>query len=734
VKAGRNRRLRRAEKADANKRTLWIAVFLCVWMLVIIGRLAWLQVVRREHYLGMAALHQQKEVKTVPLRGEIVDREGREMAISLFTESVYADLKLLNKDEDRRKAAQKLAPLLGMMESDLLGKLSGNSSFVWIKRKLDPDASKAVREAISAGKLHGVAIQKETQRYYPNDSLASHLVGYVDAYDAGLGGIEQKFNDLLNGKPGVVEFDEDARGRAYNRREIPALNGARIIMTIDSVLQHKVEVLLDEAVRISHAKGAGAIVLDPRTGEILALASLPSFNPNERPKTADDRNRHNRAISWPYEPGSVFKMVSYAAAFEEGLIKPEDRINCGAGEVRIGKRVIRDTKAYGVLSVEDAFAKSSNVCAIRIAQNVGREKLFDYIARFGFGRKTGIELPGESRGIVNPLTAWRIDSIGSVAIGQEVSITLLQGVAAMGAIANRGVWVRPRIVKQIVTQDGRVAYEPKVETRQVVSERTAALTAGILERVVTHGTARHAIKLNGYTAAGKTGTPQKVDERTRAYSQTKFMPSFAGFVPANEPRFAIIVMVDEPVGLHQGGSVAAPIFNMIAEVAIGDYAIPPDDKRFREALVALSEKYESQPDEDADRNPAAAAPIEVQPGPEPKNQADSKTAGPAEVRQERKMEPARVASATGSVSSLPGRASSAPTAKPATATPKTPPGQPVATYVMPDFRGRGVRAVAQACAQMKLVIRLHGSGVAVRQSPAAGAKVRAGDICKVEFQ
>jgi cell division protein FtsI (penicillin-binding protein 3) len=713
MRAKRARR-QQYEKSDTHRRALWIAAGLCVWTLGIIGRLAWLQIADHDHYVARAALNQRREIETVPTRGLIVDRNNHELAISVVSDSLFVDLKQLKEEEDRKKAAQSLSPLLGIGESDLLKKLEGSSSFVWLKRKLDPDASQAIKQTVGANKLHGIAVQKETQRFYPNDSLAAHLVGYVDAYDKGIAGIEHRFDGLLNGKSGEIAFDKDAQGRAYKRTEIPAVNGAQVVLTIDSALQHKVETLLDEAVRMTRAKGGSAIVLEPKTGEILALANVPTFNPNERPKTADDRERHNRAISWPYEPGSVFKLVTYAAAFEEGLIKPDDKINCGGGEITIGKRVIHDTHAYGLLTVEEAFAKSSNIGAIRVAMKMGREKFFDYISRFGFGRKAGIELPGESRGIVNPLADWRIDSIGSVAIGQEISITLLQGAAAIGAIANGGVWVKPHIVKQVVAHDGRVLYEPKIETREVVSPETAQLMTRILERVVTHGTARHAIKLNGYTVAGKTGTPQKVDERTRAYSQTKYMPSFAGFVPGNDPRFAIIVMIDEPQGAHQGGSVAAPVFNLIAEAALGDYAVPPDDKQFRQALVALSEKYESKSKQESEE--------------------DSQT-GPA-----REIKPDDISANISSLPRNPNQAKPAPSPPPSKTTPqvspspRSAPADVVATYVMPDFSGRGVRAVTQACTQMNLVIRLHGSGLAVRQSPAPGAKVRVGDVCRVEFQ
>src|SRR5215475_5763286 len=586
------------QPADAGRRALWIAAALCVWMFMIMGRLAWLQVARYGHYSERAALNQRKEVKVVAARGPIVDREGRELAVSAIADSVYVDLKQLKEGGDRERAARAISSPLGVDQSELLKKLTGDSSFLWLKRKLDPEASRVINEAVAKNNLRGVAIQKESQRFYPNNSLAASVIGYVDSYDNGLAGVEQKYDDLLSGKAGEIAFEKDASGKPYNRSETPAMNGAQVVLTIDAILQHKVEVLLDEAVKMTRAKGAGAIVLDPKTGEILALANVPTFNPNERPDGANDLSRANRAIGWPYEPGSIFKIVTYAAAFEEGLFEPDDMINCGGGQIAIGKRVIRDTHAYGALTIEDAFAKSSNGGAIRVAMRLGREKFFEYISRFGFGRKAGVELPGESRGIVNPLEDWRIDSIGSVAIGQEVSVTLLQIVAAVGAIANRGVWVKPHVVKKIVAQDGRALYEPKIETRQVVSERTAQMMVRLMESVVTHGTARHAINLAGYSVAGKTGTPQKVENGRM--SRTKYMPSFAGFVPATDPRLAIVVMIDEPEGSHQGGSVAAPVFNLIAEAALGDYVIPPDDKAFRDSLAALSKEYESEGGESRD--------------------------------------------------------------------------------------------------------------------------------------
>jgi cell division protein FtsI (penicillin-binding protein 3) len=670
----------RTPKINTRNRILFIALVLFTWVIVIIWRLGWLQVVRNEHYLAKATRNYTKEIELMPARGAILDRNGKELAYSVITDSIFVDLKLLKQEEGRRQAARLLAPVLGQGEGELYAKLKGDGSFVWIKRKVDPETAQLVRSIVDENRLSGVAIKKEAQRFYPNESLAAHLIGYISAEEKGQAGLEQTQDKHLQGKPGEIEFLKDGGGHRFERHETPALNGAQLVTTIDATLQYKVETLLGEALKMTGAKGASAVVLEPATGEILALANAPAFDPNLRPKTADDPLRHNRAISFPYEPGSVFKLVTYAAAFEEGLARPDEMIDCGHGEIAIGKRVIHDVHKYGVISVADAFAKSSNVGAIRIAQRLGQERLFDYISRFGFGNKTGVELPGESRGIVNPLSGWRPDSIGSVAIGQEVSVTLLQAASAMAIIAHGGIWTKPHLVKRLATGDGRVLSELTPETRRVISEETAETMKGLLEGVVTHGTGRHAIQLNGYTSAGKTGTAQKVDEETKRYSKSKYIPSFAGFVPARDPRFVIVVMIDEPVGQHFGGVVAAPVFNLIAEAALGDYGVPPDAAGFRQALVELSKKYAKD----------AVSTESGKESPEPGKSLESEVPRPG--------------------------------------------SDAVRAGVMPDIRGRGVRAVMRACAELNLNVNLRGSGVAVKQKPAPGTIVKEGDECRVEFQ
>ncbi|MBL8169401.1 MAG: transpeptidase family protein [Acidobacteria bacterium] len=717
---------------ETRKRLLWLGLLLVTWMLVIIWRLTWLQVLRHDHYVLEAAHNQQRSVETLATRGSIVDRNGKELAVTVITESLYADLKEFKSEAERQTAAQLLAPVLGYNEAELLKKLTGEARFVWLKRKLDPDKSQAVAEIIKTQKLSALAVKREPLRIYPNEELAASLIGFVGADekndrldDKGLAGLEQTQDTFLHGKPGEIQVAKDGKNRPFGRSEIPALGGAQVVTTIDAALQHKIEVLLDEALHMSKAKAASAIVLDPHNGEVLALANTPGFNPNERPKQADEEARHNRVISWPYEPGSIFKIVTYAAAFEEGKATPTDMLNCGNGEIAIGKRVIHDTHAYGTLTVADAFAKSSNVCAIKLAQRLGKETFADYISRFGFGRKTGIELPAESRGIVNPLTSWRPDSIGSVAIGQEISVTLLQAAGAVATVANRGVWVQPHLVRQVVAPDARVLHEAKPATRQVVSEKTAQMMATVMERVVTHGTARHAIHLAGYTAAGKTGTPQKVDPRTKAYSQTKFMPSFAGFVPATDPKFVIVVMLDEPQGAHQGGSVAAPLFSMIAQIALGDFVVQPDTPEFRSTLVALSKRYETESSKEEElANPNAGEVMgPVAPSAETLSAQAKQT--PAPVANNDRLTSSALPSAN-LAQTKPAQGKAKPAPKPEEA-------DSGALAVMPDFRGRGVRAVMQLSAELRLNVKLQGTGVAVRQTLAPGTRFRPGAECVVEF-
>ena len=709
-------RTKQTAKTSGN-RILIIAFMLVAWMLVIIGRMYWLQVVQHDHYLSRARENQQAQYETMATRGAILDRNGKDLALSVIFDSVFVDQRMLKTDAERQHAATLLSPALEVKEADLIRQMTGSSGFAFLARRIDPEKARAIREIVASNSLKAIGFRKEAQRFYPNEGLAASVLGFVDAANDGQAGLERSQNKLLNGKTGTVEFERDGRNQAYERRETPAIGGATISTTLDAPMQHKIEVLLNEAVKTHGAKGAHAVVMDVATGEILALANAPTFDPNERPKNKEE-NRHNASISFPYEPGSVFKIVTYSAGFEEGKVQLDEKLNCGNGEIRFGARIIRDTHAYGVQLTPDAFAKSSNVCAIKVAQRVGKEKFAEYISKFGFGSKTGIELPAESKGLVRPAEKWNFDSIGSIAIGQEVAVTLLQEAAAVGVIANKGMWTQPHLVRRVVGQDNKLVYEAKPNTRQVVSQQTAENMTVLMQRVVTHGTARHAIELGNYTAAGKTGTPQKA-EKGHGYSRGKFMPTFAGFVPATNPRFVIVVMMDEPLGAHQGGSVSAPIFNMIAQIALGDFAVPPDAQGFRDALVALSNKYESKSAED-EANEANGQNVIIPTEPaSPQMQSVLPKSGNDVM-------------ASPNISSNSSRQN--PTPKPSPSPQQRADLLASAYGLMPDLRGKGLRTVIQTCNQLSLNLKPVGSGVAIKQWPAPGSKVRPGEDCKVEFQ
>jgi cell division protein FtsI/penicillin-binding protein 2 len=726
-----------------------LGLFLVTWMMVIIWRLAWVQVVDHDRYVDQADRNHRRTIVLSPARGSIVDREGKLLAMSVVNNSVLIDQVLFNDiagrnlspAEKERRAAEKrsrvagaLGPLLGMAPSELESRLVGRNQHLWLKRHLDSDVAEKVRELIAGKGLTGIRLVEEVERSYPHQQLAAHLLGYMGADGQseerrGRGGIELRFDDWLKGKRGEVSLLSTGKGQAYERQDLPPAVGATVHLTIDAALQRKAEHLLEQAVRQHRAKGGGVVVMDPATGEILALANAPTFDPNRIDGNVTASPSYvNQAVTSPYEPGSIFKIITYAAGFEEGVIKPEELIDCGNGQMAIGSRIIRDTHPYGRITVEEAFAKSSNVGAIRIAQRLGKQTFHSYIKRFGFGEPTRIDLPGESRGIVHAPEKWRADSIGSVAMGQEISVTLIQAVTAIATIANKGVRVQPHLVRRVVNPDGTtVFYQPEIRRDQVISERTAQLMTRVLERVVTDGTGRHAVQLEGYRAAGKTGTPQKPGPS--GYGAGKYMPSFLGFVPATNPRYAMVVMIDEPAaGAYYGGVVAAPVFSMLAAAALGDHDVMPDETEYRARMDQLVKRFSSGghhpevADGDEIGGGAAGSAGQVNavvPGtPTPFSGGGGAKVGAGEAKPV-----------------APGRSVAARSTPGATGTSKGVIELGDGSFrVMPDLRGRGSRAVTQACIDLQLKLRLSGAGVAVSQSPPAGTRVRAGDECRVTFQ
>jgi cell division protein FtsI (penicillin-binding protein 3) len=557
-----------AWRRTIRQRTLLAGALLAVWAVGIEARLVYLQVVRHDEIVAMADRQQRRTIEAPAKRGDLRDRNGRVLAYSVDVDSVYA---VPSEIADPKRAARELcAALEGCSagdRADLERRLDRKAAFTFVQRFV----SSKVSERIRALDLQGIGLMKESRRFYPGRELAGQVLGWVGTDNVGLGGLEAAYNRMILGAPGKVLVQTDARGRAFNRVERLPTTGATLELTIDEQLQHIVERELADGVAAHKAAGGTAVMMDPATGEILAMASYPFFNPNTFRDVEPDA-RKNRAVTDLYEPGSTFKLVTTAAALEEGVIKPGDLVDTNPGYITIGARRIDDTHRYGVVSFAEAIVKSSNVGAIKVGWNIGAERLDGYVRGFGFGRTASSEFPGESPGIVwNPAKLDK-SALASVSMGYQVGVTPLQMVTATAAVANGGRLMKPRIVRAVVRDGVRTATEP-VEVRRVISPRTAAELTTIMEDVVVHGTGTQAA-VEGYTVAGKTGTAQKLVGG--AYSHTDYNVSFTGFVPSRRPMFALVVVVDTPRnGFYYGGSVSGPIFHRIADAALRHLGVPP---------------------------------------------------------------------------------------------------------------------------------------------------------------
>lgn len=692
---------RRSAQSEAqpdllSRRTLFVAAFVVFWMLGISARLVYLQVSSHEKLVERAQNQQQDAISTGAQRGPLLDRQGRELARSIDMASVFiAPEEFDGKTEADTDGAidcttTRLSPILGMGHGDLKGRISearrNGRRFIWAARRLTLEQAREI-EGLA---LTGVHIRKEPKRFYPNGSLAANVLGFVGLDGNGLGGIEQVYNEKIIGEPGKIVVEKDRRGMAYESTELPGRPGQTIVLTLDQTIQHHAEVALAAAVSQSRAKSGTAIVLDPHTGEILALANAPTFDPNDV-GAATPATRSNWALQNIYEPGSTFKVVAFSAALEKKLAKPGDKIDCQMGSITVAKRVIRDHKPFGTLTIADALAKSSNVAAIKLGMRVGDQTMHDYITRFGFGSRTGIELPGETAGLVRPVSRWQASSIGSVAIGQEVGVTPLQMAAAFGALANDGVRMAPHVIREIRNSSGATIFRPNPEQRRVISKETATALRGMLEGVTLNGTAKKA-QLDGYTAAGKTGTAQKIDPQTRTYSTTKHIASFVGFAPVNDPAVVIIVVIDEPAGAYHGGDVAAPVFREIAEQVLPELDVMPDTD-FENPL------------------PLVASAVE--------------TAEPEQASKQRIEDMRREQSRASTMPQVTDRDSRGGEIVFAVAVNKA--------ILMPDLRGLSVRDVVRACAQLGMQLEAHGEGRVVKQTPELGAELRNGQTIYVDF-
>jgi len=570
-------------------RILAVLLIMALGFCAVALRLVYLQVVERSELTARAERQQERLVKLEPKRGTIFDRMVRELAVSLDVDSVFgipADI------DNPRTLAQQLSRILKENPAALEQRLSSDKRFAWISRKVEPSQARKIKELGS----RDIGLLVESKRFYPKKALAGQVLGFTNMDNKGLEGVELSYDAVLSGMSGWVLAEKDAMGRTVFpggpgfQYKLPK-PGKDIILTIDEVLQHIAEKELDKALAEFHAAGGVCIVMAPRTGELLALtvrsgtSGRPSFNPNT-PQQYKPAEWRNRAVTDVFEPGSIFKPFLAAAALEEHAVHPMERIDCSAGSIQVADRVIKDAHHNGVLTFTDVIADSSNVGTIKVATRLGKQRFYKYITAFGFGKKTGLDMPGEISGLVKDYRLWSGVSIGSIAIGQEIGVTPIQMAAAYSALANGGTLMKPYIVSEIVDRDGKEGekYAPQPVGR-AVSEDTVKKLTKILQRVVAHGTGQKAAPA-GYTAAGKTGTAQKIDQKTGLYSKEDYVSSFVGFAPANAPALVILVMIDSPVGIVWGGSVAAPVFKAIAEQGLAYLQVPPDNVGGRMLLVA----------------------------------------------------------------------------------------------------------------------------------------------------
>jgi cell division protein FtsI (penicillin-binding protein 3) len=679
------------EQEKVHARLLILAGVALLWMLAVFGRVTYLQLFRHSEYLARAMRQQRRTIEITPKRGVIFDRNLRPLAMSVPVQSAFA---VPSEVKDTSLAARLLSGVLGMPAEEIQEKLESGATFVWLKRKLAPASS----EAVQSLNLKGIYLQEENQRYYPKRELAAHVVGFVDVDEKGLGGIEHEYDELIRGEPEKIVVMADARQRWFDGSEVKRERGANIVLTLDEKIQYIAERELNAAMMKTRAPAGSVIVQDPNSGAILALANWPKFNPNAAVGVSTDV-RMNRAISAIYEPGSTFKLVTLAAAFDQSLIRPEEEFDCENGAVTVAGHLIHDHKKYGVLTVAGILANSSDVGAIKIALRLGEPKFYEYIRAFGFGTPTGVDLPGESRGLLRRLEHWGSYSIASVSMGQEVGVTPLQMITAVSAVANGGYLYKPHLVQEIRRGEQVLPLEGPAavgEPRRIMRAETAATMRQLMEGVILYGTGKNA-RLDGWTAAGKTGTAQKIDPVTGRYSRTNVIASFTGFAPINNPAVTILVSIDSPAGYpHDGATVSAPVFKRIAEQVLPYLDVPRDVPLSPRMVQTAYKKKNAEEDTSLDD----LTPVDFSATPEPADDAPQSAA----IKE--------------------------PMAKPAEVMMAVEEGGDIE---VPDFQGKTMREVTETCMRLGLDPVLVGSRLATEQVPAAGTKVRRGTKVTVEF-
>jgi len=551
-------------------RLMWV-LFVTIFVLVA-SRAFYLQVVKKDSLVKLAEKQHQRIVPLTPARGVIFDSNNAPLAVSIEMDSCYAEPRNM---ESLPQAAAKLAPLLALPKEQVEKKLNGNKNFVWLQRRMAPDLVARIKSL----DLDGIGFVKEGKRFYPNSEVASHVVGFTGLDPEGLEGIELKYDSTILGSTGYLVTERDALGRDIDLKGAvvkSADKGHNVTLTLDKNIQYIAEKELTKAVETNGAKAGIALVMEPETGRVLAMANYPNFNPNTYFKYSPQALR-NRSISDSFEPGSTFKIFLVASALEEKVIRPTDGFNCENGSYSIGGRTIHDTHRYGSLSVAQILKYSSNIGAAKIGTRLGQERLYAALTNFGFGERSGIDLPGESGGNLRNKNQWFGVDLATISFGQGVSATALQIATAVSAVANGGLLMKPYLVEKISDDSGNAlqVFAPVVK-RRILSPETAKTVARMLEGVVVEGGTGVNAAVDGYRSAGKTGTAQKVDPLTRGYSVNKRTASFVGFVPLEKPRLTILVVIDEPKTSSYGGVVAAPAFSAIAQQALCYLKVPPD--------------------------------------------------------------------------------------------------------------------------------------------------------------
>jgi cell division protein FtsI (penicillin-binding protein 3) len=677
------------EQEKVHVRLLILAGVAFLWMTAVFGRLTYLQLIRHSEYLTLARRQQQHTIEVLPTRGAIYDRNMRPLAMSVPVQSAFA---VPTEIRDKDMATRLLAGALEMPQEAVREKLDAEGSFVWIKRKLSQEEESAAREL----NLKGVYFFEENKRFYPKRDLASHVIGFVDVDEHGLGGIEHEYENFIGGRTEKIVVLKDARQKKFDGRAAQQDHGMSMVLTIDEKIQYIAETELQATVEKFHAPAGSVIVQDPNTGAVLALANWPKYNPNAA-TDAESEARMDRAISAIYEPGSTFKIVTLSAAFDQGLVRADEVFDCENGSIVVAGHRIHDHKKYGNLTVAEILANSSDVGSIKIALRLGTSRFNDYIRGFGFGSPTGIDLPGESRGLVLRPGHWGSFGIGSISMGQEVGVTPLQMINAVSAIANGGLLYKPHVVEEIKRDDQVLPLDgpsAPADPRRVIKPETAAIMRQLMEGVILHGTGK-AARLDGWTAAGKTGTAQKIDPNTKRYSPNKVIASFTGFAPINNPAVTILVSIDSPAGWpHDGATVSAPAFKRIAEQVLAYLDVPRDvpvSAKLVQAAYRANRETDSTPLEDD--TPADLSAQMVAPAGQEKTSGDS-------------------------------------AAEPLPVTVAVDDGGDIA---LPDFKGKTMREVTDMCFRLGLNPVLVGSSLALQQAPAPGSKVRRGAKVTVQF-